>query len=95
MADTDHTEPAPEGVLESVLETTPDGALTNEVGVISGRLALRTGLAADGALTLGITYEGATEWYTLAGEGYRLHDARDHEVVHRLLVNVLQRPSAP
>jgi hypothetical protein len=66
--------------------------MTNEVGVISGELELRTTLAEDGALRLAIRYAGAAEWYTLKGGGCRLHDHRDHPVVHDLLVNVLSRP---
>lgn len=68
------------------------GVMTAEVGVISGELELRTICDDDGALTLAITYVGAEEWYTLPGEDYRLHDSRDHEVVHRMLATVLERP---
>ncbi|WP_404460640.1 hypothetical protein [Sutcliffiella horikoshii] len=71
--------------------TASHGVMTNEVGVISGELELRTTCTEDGALTLAITYVGAAEWYTLPGEEYRLHDLRDHEVVHRMLVKVLER----
>ncbi|WP_190822239.1 hypothetical protein [Saccharopolyspora pogona] len=80
--------------LTSIFTATPDGVLTNEVGVITGELELRTTCTDDGALRLAIRYVGATEWYTVRGENYRLHDPRDHEVVHRLLVNVLHRPVA-
>ncbi len=80
--------------LRTVIDTAGDGVLTNEAGVISGKLDLRTTCAGDGVLALAITYEGAEEWYTLAGANYRLHDPRDHEVVHALLVGVLSRPSA-
>ncbi|KAF0819210.1 hypothetical protein KIS4809_2053 [Bacillus sp. ZZV12-4809] len=69
------------------------GVMTNEVGVISGELELITTCDDDGALNLSITYVGAKEWYTLPGKDYRLHDPRDHEVVHRMLATVLERPS--
>ncbi|MFJ5717454.1 hypothetical protein [Neobacillus sp. NPDC093127] len=72
--------------------TATHGVMTNEVGVISGKLELRTTCQDDGALTLAITYVGAEEWYTLPGKDYRLHDPRDHEVVHRMLATVLERP---
>lgn len=72
--------------------TATHGVMTAEVGVISGELELRTICDDDGALTLAITYVGAEEWYTLPGEDYRLYDPRDHEVVHRMLATVLQRP---
>ncbi|MFF5989174.1 hypothetical protein [Prauserella flavalba] len=77
---------------QSSVFTASHGVMTAEVGVISGELELRTQCDDDGALTLAITYSGADEWYTLPGEGYRLHDPRDHEVVHRILATVLARP---
>lgn len=80
--------------LTSTFDPSPDGVMTNEVGVITGELELRSTCAADGALDLAIRYAGADEWYSIIGTGYRLHDTRDHDVVHRLLVNVLQRPRA-
>lgn len=80
--------------LISTFHASPDGVMTNEVGVITGELELHTTHADDGTLTLAVRYAGAAEWYTLRGEGYRLHDARDHQVVHELLVNVLSRPRA-
>lgn len=67
------------------------GVMTEEVGVISGELELCTTCDTDGTLTLAITYVGAEEWYTLPGK-YRIYDPRDHEVIHRILVNVLERP---
>jgi hypothetical protein len=78
--------------LSSTFNATPDGVMTNEVGVISGDLELLTTLDDTGALRLDIRYAGAAEWYTLKGGGYRLHDPRDHPVVHELLVTVLSRP---
>lgn len=71
--------------------TASHGVMTKEVGVISGELELRTSCGEDGMLSLAITYVGAAEWYSLPGEKYKLHDQRDHEVVHNLLVNVLER----
>ncbi|PXY23729.1 hypothetical protein BAY59_29275 [Prauserella coralliicola] len=77
---------------QSSVFTASHGVMTAEVGVISGELELRTTCDDDGMLALAITYQGADEWYTLPGEDYRLHDPRDHEVVHRILVTVLARP---
>ncbi|WP_281889382.1 hypothetical protein [Paenibacillus sp. YYML68] len=76
---------------KSSIFTATHGVMTVEVGVISGQLELRTTCECDGSLSLKITYVGAEEWYTLPGEDYRLHDPRDHEVVHRMLVHVLER----
>lgn len=80
--------------LTSTFNATPDGVMTNEVGVITGEVELHTTCAEDGTLDLAIRYAGADEWYTVRGQSYRLHDPRDHDVVHRLLVTVLQRPTA-
>jgi hypothetical protein len=77
-----------------VFNASPDGVLTAEVGVITGELELRTSLADGGALTLAVRYAGAAEWYHLPGKDYRLHAPRDHDTLHRVLVNVLQRPTA-
>lgn len=76
---------------KSTVFTATHGVMTTEVGVISGELELVTACDEDGALNLAITYAGAAEWYTLPGEEYRLYDVRDHEVVHEMLVRVLER----
>ena len=78
--------------LTTTFNATPDGVMTNEVGVVSGDLELRTSVAEDGVLRLDLRYAGAADWYTLKGNGYRLHDHRDMPVVHELLVNILSRP---
>ncbi|BCB04052.1 hypothetical protein [Bacillus sp. KH172YL63] len=72
--------------------TATHGVMTEEAGVISGELELLTSCDADGVLTLSITYVGAEEWYTLPGDAQRLFDVWDHEVIHNLLVKVLERP---
>lgn len=76
---------------KSSIFTATHGVMTNEVGVISGELELVTTCEDNGNLTLAITYVGAEEWYTLPGRNYRLHDPRDHEVVHRILATALER----
>ncbi|MGY5387500.1 hypothetical protein [Bacillus spizizenii] len=68
------------------------GVMTKEVGVISGELELITTCDDKGVLTLAITYVGAKDLYTLPGEDYSLNDPSDHEVVHRMLATVLERP---
>ncbi|WP_010306419.1 hypothetical protein [Saccharopolyspora spinosa] len=47
--------------LTSTFTATPDGVLTNEVGVITGELELRTTCTDDGALRLAIRYVEAVE----------------------------------
>lgn len=70
--------------------TATHGVMTQEVGVISGELELRTTCQEDGTLELKIAYAGAIDVYTLPGS-YRVHDVRDHDVIHQMLVNVLER----
>jgi len=71
----------------------PGGLMTDEVGVITGELELRTACHEDGSLTVLVRYAGALDWYAVTGTaGLRLHDPRDHETVHALLAGVLHRP---
>ncbi len=45
----------------------PGGAMTDEVGVITGPLTVRTTAVADGLARVDIQYTDAEEWYTLTG----------------------------
>jgi hypothetical protein len=67
------------------------GVMTDEVGVITGELTLRTEVAGDGGLVLRVQYKGADEWYTVTGGQARLADPADGEPVHGLLLGVLAR----
>lgn len=71
----------------------PGGVWTDDVGVITGELELHTTCTENGSVTVRVRYVGALEWYTVTGStGIRLHDPRDHDAVHALLVNVLRQP---
>ncbi len=71
----------------------PGGIMTDDVGVITGELELRTVLAEDGvAVRTEVRYEGADEWYALTGGCCALKDPEDLSAVHELLVGVLNRP---
>ncbi|KOP31162.1 hypothetical protein ADM98_01770 [Exiguobacterium sp. BMC-KP] len=70
--------------------TATHGVMTQEVGVISGELELRTTCQEDGTLELKIAYVGAIDVYTLPGN-YRVHDVRDHDVIHEILRIILTR----
>jgi hypothetical protein len=70
----------------------PGGVWTEEVGVITGQLTLRTELADDLTLTLKVQYKDADEWYVVRGGHATLCDAGDLEPVHRLVLGVLDRP---
>ncbi|MFG2290639.1 hypothetical protein ACGFOU_31735 [Streptomyces sp. NPDC048595] len=45
----------------------PGGAMTDEVGVITGDLTIATVLQPGGRVAVHIQYTGAEEWYTLTG----------------------------
>ncbi|SDN22256.1 hypothetical protein [Allokutzneria albata] len=76
--------------LTSKFTALPGGVMTDEVGVITGDLELRT-RHGDGVLTAEVRYDGALEWYSVTGANCKLYDERDHECVHTVLRNVLHR----
>ena len=45
----------------------PGGAMTDEVGVITGDITVATTLQPDGHATIAVQYTDADEWYTLTG----------------------------
>ncbi|MGW0749671.1 hypothetical protein [Streptomyces sp. NPDC002587] len=45
----------------------PGGTMTDEVGVITGPLTLRTTAVAGGLARFDVQYTDADEWYTLTG----------------------------
>ncbi|HEX5595408.1 MAG TPA: hypothetical protein VFX61_05195 [Micromonosporaceae bacterium] len=69
----------------------PGGVMTDEVGVITGELTLRTELAA-GQVTLWVQYKDADEWYVVTGGRTRLADPADLDAVHTIAVGLLNRP---
>ena len=78
--------------LSSLFVAGPGGVMTDEVGVVTGDLELRTELSDDGKLRAQVRYEGADEWYAVTGGSCVLADPRDHEPVHSLLLGLLNRP---
>lgn len=69
----------------------PGGVMTDEVGVITGELTLRTELAGGGKVTLRVQYREADEWYTVTGGKITLKDPADLDAVHNLAVALLHR----
>ncbi|MER6449302.1 hypothetical protein DEJ51_33315 [Streptomyces venezuelae] len=53
----------------------PGGAMTDEVGVITGPLTLRTTEVAGGLVRFDVQYEDADEWYVLTGSPRAHHGA--------------------
>lgn len=69
----------------------PGGVMTDEVGVVTGELTLRSELSgAD--LTLRVQYRDAEEWYDVTGGRAALADPADLDAVHDLAVALLHRP---
>ncbi|MCP2326208.1 hypothetical protein HDA40_004715 [Hamadaea flava] len=69
----------------------PGGVMTDEVGVVTGDLTLRTTL--DGATArTSVQYKGAAEWYKITGGAVPLVAPDDLQAVHQLAVGLLHRP---
>ncbi|MEV0537216.1 hypothetical protein [Kitasatospora sp. NPDC050463] len=59
---------APEpAVCEDEVTAGPGGAMTVEVGVITGDLTVRSTRRSDHLVDVAIQYTGADEWYALTG----------------------------
>jgi hypothetical protein len=70
----------------------PGGVMTDEVGVITGDLTLRTDVDDEGNVVLWVQYRDADEWYVVTGSRTAIADGRDIEAVHALAVGLLNRP---
>lgn len=69
----------------------PGGVMTDEVGVITGELTLRTEYA-DGTVTVRVQYKDADEWYTVTGAKAPLKDEADVDAVQAIVAGILNRP---
>lgn len=70
----------------------PGGVMTDEVGVVTGELTLRT--AADGdEVILRVQYKEAEEWYTVTGGRTKFSDRSVLDAVHDIAVALLNRPA--
>ncbi|MFG2048417.1 hypothetical protein ACGFIW_13440 [Micromonospora sp. NPDC048935] len=69
----------------------PGGVMTDEVGVVTGDLTLRTEYA-DGKVTLRVQYKDADEWYAVTGTSVALADPAGLDAVHGVAVGLLHRP---
>ncbi|MEU8218804.1 hypothetical protein AB0C47_23945 [Micromonospora taraxaci] len=69
----------------------PGGVMTDEVGVVTGDLTLRTEYA-DGKITLRVQYKDADEWYAVTGTSVALADPAGLDAVHGVAVGLLNRP---
>ena len=85
---------APGGPAERTTDITPGpgGVMTDEVGVVTGELTLRTEHA-DGRVTLRVQYKDADEWYAVTGGSAPLADPAALDAVHTIAVGRLDRPA--
>jgi hypothetical protein len=67
------------------------GVMTDEVGVVTGDLTLRTELS-GGKVAVKVQYKDADEWYAVTGAQTSVKDAADIEAVHAIAVGILNRP---
>jgi hypothetical protein len=92
-ATTEATAPPPAAVPAPTTNITagPGGVMTDEVGVVTGDLTLRSELAGD-QVTLHVQYLEADEWYKVTGGRVTLRDPGDLDAVHKIAVGLLNRP---
>jgi len=76
---------------DAQLVAPPGGVMTDEVGVITGELDLRTELAGD-KVTMKARYRDTDEWYRVTNVGATLADPADLDAVHAVAVALLNRP---
>jgi hypothetical protein len=69
----------------------PGGVMTDEVGVVTGELTLRSEVR-DGEILLRVQYKDADEWYTVSKAKAKLADPADLDAVHGVAVALLHRP---
>jgi hypothetical protein len=69
----------------------PGGVMTDEVGVITGDLTLRTDHT-DGQAVVHVQYKEADEWYAVTGAKAPVKDPADVAAVHAVAVCILNRP---
>jgi hypothetical protein len=69
----------------------PGGVMTDEVGVITGDLTLRS-VAENGTVTVHVQYKDADEWYVVTGGKAPLTDEADLAAVHDIVAGILNRP---
>ena len=69
----------------------PGGVMTDEEGVVTGELTLRTELSA-GTVRLSVQYKDADEWYAVTGGTAPLADPADLDAVHTIALALLHRP---
>jgi hypothetical protein len=70
----------------------PGGVMTDEFGVVTGDLTLRTETSGSDVVVR-VQYKEADEWYTVTGGKAKLKDPADAAAVHQIAVGILNRPA--
>lgn len=70
----------------------PGGVMTDEVGVVTGDLTLRSEIGADGSFVVKVQYKDAEEWYSVTGAKGTLKDPSDLAAIHSVVAGILNRP---
>jgi hypothetical protein len=70
----------------------PGGVMTDEVGVVTGDLTVRTEASEKGDVVVHVQYKDAAEWYTITGARAHLADGQDVDAVHTIVTGILNRP---
>ena len=70
----------------------PGGVMTDEVGVVTGELTLRTEVDGAKNVVLRVQYQGAAEWYVVTGGRATLVHPDDLDAVHTIATGLLPRP---
>ena len=83
-------QPAADGLTTNITAG-PGGVMTDEVGVVTGDLTLRTETSGND-LIVRVQYQEADEWYTVTGGKATLKDPADAAAVHQIAVGLLNRP---
>jgi hypothetical protein len=83
--------PAADTARTSDIVPGPGGVMTDEVGVVTGDLTLRTELTGR-EVVLRVQYKDAEEWYVVTGGRSELADPADLDAVHAIAVALLHRP---
>jgi hypothetical protein len=63
----------------------PGGVMTDEVGVVTGDLTVRTEVTDDDGVRALVAYQGALDWYTVTG-GPTTLGSEDLDTLHARLV---------
>jgi hypothetical protein len=66
------------------------GVMTDEVGVITGELTLKTELAADGTVQVLVQYLEADEWYRVTGAPTTLPEGSTLDDLHARILDDLR-----